>query len=137
MAFRRDTHHHRSRLGRGAIATLALTLAVGTAAPLAANAAPAYDRSVSYDDFMSHEVLMGAFFTSDGDHSDTLYLSTDGKRFDELGVAYKDASPTNPNDDTSTLGPIHHTLATPALCTTMVPSGCFPAGTATTANSGP
>ena len=40
MAFRRDTHHHRSRLGRGAIATLALTLAVGTAAPLAANAAP-------------------------------------------------------------------------------------------------
>ena len=115
MAFRRDTHHHRSRLGRGAIATLALTLAVGTAAPLAANAAPAYDRSVSYDDFMSHEVLMGAFFTSDGDHSDTLYLSTDGKRFDELGVAYKDASPTNPNDDTSTLGPIHHPLGDPSI----------------------
>ena len=100
---------------RGAIALLSLTLASASIAPLPAHAAPAYNRNVSYSEFMSRDVLMGAFFTSDGDHSDPLYLSTDGKQFDELNVAHQDATPTNPNDDTSTLGSIHHTLGDPSI----------------------
>ena len=43
MAFRRDTHHHRSRLGRGAIATLALTLAVAIST-IVATVAPQWQR---------------------------------------------------------------------------------------------
>ncbi|WQD13308.1 MAG: hypothetical protein U1U88_001528 [Lawsonella clevelandensis] len=89
--------------------------ASASVAPLPAHAAPAFNRNVSYSDFMSRDVLMGAFFTNDGDHSDTLYLSTDGKQFDELGIAYQDATPGNPNDDTSTLGSIHHTLGDPSI----------------------
>lgn len=100
---------------RGATALLALTLASASVAPLPAHASPAFNRNVSYSDFMSRDVLMGAFFTNDGDHSDTLYLSTDGKQFDELGIAYQDATPGNPNDDTSTLGSIHHTLGDPSI----------------------
>ena len=99
-----------------AIATAAiLSTAVLLPAVPAADAAPAYNRNVDYAQFMAKESVMGVFFTSDADHSDVLYHSTDGKRFDELAVAYQDKYPGDPASDVSTQGSIHHTLGDPSI----------------------
>ncbi|MEE0799746.1 MAG: hypothetical protein U0L91_00540 [Gemmiger sp.] len=43
------------------------------------------------------DVMLGAFWTSDADVSDLLYLSVDGKNFYKLTTAYQDATPDDPN----------------------------------------
>lgn len=97
--------------------TAAALLAAGLVVPALPTAAaePAPGRNVSYLEFMWKETLMGAFFTSDADHSDVLYYSDDGKRFDELAVAYQDKYPHDPTRDISTQGSIHHTLGDPSI----------------------
>lgn len=47
---------------------------------------------VKADDYPS-EILLGAFWESDEDNTDTLYWSTDGVNFYELAEAYTDATP--------------------------------------------
>lgn len=101
---------------RCAIVTAAAAVVVGLVVPANfATAAPVYSRDVSYNTFMSTDALTGVFFTSDADHSDVLYQSTDGKRFDELTYAYRDKYPADPASDVSTHGPIHHTLGDPSI----------------------
>lgn len=102
---------------RTAALAAAAVLATGMLLPAVptADAAPAYNRDVDYLQFMAEEALMGVFFTSDADHSDVLYHSSDGKRFDELTVAYQDKYPNDPTRDISTQGPIHHTLGDPSI----------------------
>jgi len=46
----------------------------------------------------SDEIMLGVFWTSDEDNTDTLYYSTDGENFYELCEAYTDATP---NDSSS------------------------------------
>ena len=43
------------------------------------------------------ELLLGSFWESDSDTTDTLYWFTDGINFYELAEAYKDATPNDPN----------------------------------------
>jgi len=45
------------------------------------------------------EIMLGAFFKSDEDTTDTLYWSLDGVNFYELAKAYEDATPNDPNDN--------------------------------------
>ncbi len=45
------------------------------------------------------ELLLGSFWGSDSNTTDTLYWSTDGINFYELAEAYKDATPDIPNVD--------------------------------------
>ena len=111
MGMSRFTH----RTFATTLATVSTVALLSTAAVFPADAAPAFDRGVSYDQFMNSEILLGSFFTSDGDHSDTLYISTDGTNFEEIGVPYQDAFPADPGSDVSTLGPNHHTLGDPSI----------------------
>ncbi len=39
------------------------------------------------------EIMLGVFFNSQEDQTDTLYVSTDGYNFFKIGVAYQDATP--------------------------------------------
>ena len=45
------------------------------------------------------ELLLGSFWESDSNTTDTLYWSTDGINFYELAEAYVDATPDTPNVD--------------------------------------
>lgn len=46
-----------------------------------------------------NEIMLGVFFGSDEDTTDTLYWSLDGVNFYELAEAYEDATPDVPNDN--------------------------------------
>ena len=64
-----------------AVALLALGVAATTTVP--AHAAP------SFQQFARQDVVVGTFFNSDNDLTDTMYYSTDGKTFKYLSTPYR------------------------------------------------
>lgn len=100
----------------------AMAMLLSVVAVPSAGADPAFDRNVSFEQFMNTDILMGSFFATDADHSDTVYISTDGVNFEEVATAYQDAFPGDPGNNVSTLGPIHYTLGDPSI---MYHNGAF------------
>lgn len=54
---------------------------------------------------MPSEVMLGIFFTSEEDMTDTLYVSFNGVDFRKIGVAYQDSTPNDRNESWTTDSP--------------------------------
>lgn len=60
------------------------------------------------------DILLGAFFTSEEDQTDTVYASYDGQTFYALGTPYQDATPSSTASNAYASG--HYTHKCPGIC---------------------
>ncbi|MGV9669974.1 MULTISPECIES: hypothetical protein [unclassified Gordonia (in: high G+C Gram-positive bacteria)] len=87
------------RTGGRALRRVVAVLALVFAAAATQIAPPAHAAPPTFAQFASRDVLVGTFFSSDADLTDTMYYSTDGKKFTYLSTPYRRGQ--NPMSDPS------------------------------------